>query len=308
MSVARRIAEALAHWRKPQRLADGSYLTCCPVPSHGRGRGDRSPSLQISDGDSQLLVRCYAGCDPRVVLDVLRRRGLLNDQAKPTAKPEHASPKPQASNDYARQQHDKARWLWSRRQLITGTIAEKYLRVRNITCELPPTLGFLPARKPEHHPALISAFTLVDEPEPGVLRTLRDVDAVHITLIRPDGNGKAEVAKPKIMVGRPLGRPLVLAPVNDLLGLAICEGVEDALSIRQATGLGAWAAGSATMLPALADSVPDYITRVSIFVDADEAGRRYSGELAARLNQRKPREGERAIEVVLKELRDDKAA
>ena len=308
MSVARRIAEALAHWRKPQRLADGSYLTCCPVPSHGRGRGDRSPSLQISDGDSQLLVRCYAGCDPRVVLDVLRRRGLLNDQAKPTAKPEHASPKPQASNDYARQQHDKARWLWSRRQLITGTIAEKYLRVRNITCELPATLGFLPARKPEHHPALISAFTLVDEPEPGVLRTLRDVDAVHITLIRPDGNGKAEVAKPKIMVGRPLGRPLVLAPVNDLLGLAICEGVEDALSIRQATGLGAWAAGSATMLPALADSVPDYITRVSIFVDADEAGRRYSGELAARLNQRKPREGERAIEVVLKELRDDKAA
>lgn len=308
MSVARRIAEALAHWRKPQRLADGSYLTCCPVPSHGRGRGDRSPSLQISDGDSQLLVRCYAGCDPRVVLDVLRRRGLLNDQAKPTAKPEHASPKPQASNDYARQQHDKARWLWSRRQLITGTIAEKYLRVRNITCELPATLGFLPARKPEHHPALISAFTLVDEPEPGVLGTLRDVDAVHITLIRPDGNGKAEVAKPKIMVGRPLGRPLVLAPVNDLLGLAICEGVEDALSIRQATGLGAWAAGSATMLPALADSVPDYITCVSIFVDADEAGRRYSGELAARLNQRKPREGERAIEVVLKELRDDKAA
>ena len=308
MSAARRIAEALAHWRKPQRLADGSYLTCCPVPSHGRGRGDRSPSLQISDGDSQLLVRCYAGCDPRVVLDVLRRRGLLNDQAKPTAKPEHASPKPQASNDYARQQHDKARWLWSRRQLITGTIAEKYLRVRNITCELPATLGFLPARKPEHHPALISAFTLVDEPEPGVLGTLRDVDAVHITLIRPDGNGKAEVAKPKIMVGRPLGRPLVLAPVNDLLGLAICEGVEDVLSIRQATGLGAWAAGSATMLPALADSVPDYITRVSIFVDADEAGRRYSGELAARLNQRKPREGERAIEVVLKELRDDKAA
>jgi len=295
MSAARRIAEALAHWRKPQRLADGSYLTCCPVPSHGRGRGDRSPSLQISDGDSQLLVRCYAGCDPRAVLDVLRRRGLLNEQAKPTT-------------NYARQQHDKARWLWSRRQLITGTIAEKYLRVRNITCELPPTLGFLPARKPEHHPALISAFTLVDEPEPGVLGTLRDVDAVHITLIRPDGNGKAEVAKPKIMVGRPLGRPLVLAPVNDLLGLAICEGVEDALSIRQATGLGAWAAGSATMLPALADSVPDYITRVSIFVDADEAGRRYSGELAARLNQRKPREGERAIEVVLKELRDDKAA
>ena len=48
----------------------------------------------------------------------------------------------------------------------------------------------------------------------------------------------------------------MLAPMNDLLGLAITEGVEDALSIHAATGLGAWAAGAASRLPALADAVP----------------------------------------------------
>ena len=59
-------------------LTDG-YLVPCPVPSHGKGRGDRSPSLRISDGDTRVLVHCFAGCDPRDVLDVLRRRGLLDD-------------------------------------------------------------------------------------------------------------------------------------------------------------------------------------------------------------------------------------
>ena len=62
MSAARDIALALAGGQ--QRLPNGSYLVPCPVPSHGRGRGDRNPSLRLADGDTQLLVHCYAGCDP----------------------------------------------------------------------------------------------------------------------------------------------------------------------------------------------------------------------------------------------------
>src|SRR5215471_1873788 len=79
MSAARDIALALAG-RRAQRLTDGSYLVPCPVPSHGKGRGDRNPSLRIGDGALRLLVRCYAGCDTRDVLDVLRWRGLLDDR------------------------------------------------------------------------------------------------------------------------------------------------------------------------------------------------------------------------------------
>jgi hypothetical protein len=80
--------------------------------------------------------------------------------------------------------------------------------------------------------------------------------------------------------------PIVLAPPNDLLGLAIAEGIEDTLSIHQATGLGCWAAGSASRLPMMAQHVPDYIECVSISVDDDDAGRRNSEELATLLRAR----------------------
>ena len=45
-----------------------------------------------------------------------------------------------------------------------------------------------------------------------------------------DGTGKANVKPNKINIASPAGKPMVVASINDLLGLAICEGVEDALS------------------------------------------------------------------------------
>jgi putative DNA primase/helicase len=183
-------------------------------------------------------------------------------------------------------QHDKARWLWSQRRPIVGTIAEKYLRGRRIICALPTTLGFLPARKPEHHPALIAAFALVDEPEPGIVGTPRNVGAVHLTLLKPDGSGKAEINKPKLMIGSPAGLPIVLAAPNDLMGLAISEGIEDALSIHEATGLGAWAAGAASFLPKLADVVPSCVEAVTIYAHADKAGENGARNLVQALHRR----------------------
>ena len=191
------------------------------------------------------------------------------------------------STDYERRQRDKARWLWSQRQPLAGSIAEFYLReARGITCTLPPTLGFLSPRKPGQHAALISAFALPDEIEPGLLAAPRDVASVHLTLLKPDGTGKADTKPNKLFVGSPGGLPIVIAPPNDLLGLAITEGIEDAMSVHQATGLGAWAAGSAPHMPMLANAVPDWIDCVSVFADANLAGESNSEKLAAALNAR----------------------
>jgi hypothetical protein len=60
-----------------RRLSTGGYLCRCPVLGHGRGRGDRHPSLLVQDGETALLVRCYSGCEPHAILNVLRGRGLL---------------------------------------------------------------------------------------------------------------------------------------------------------------------------------------------------------------------------------------
>jgi hypothetical protein len=278
MRTAAAIARALAG-RRAQRLAGGGYLVPCPLASHGKGRGDRNPSLHIGDGCQRLLVYCFAGCNARDVLYELRRRGLLDDRDVKRRDPPPSKKRPlQIRDDYADRQRRKATWLWSRRRAIGGTLAETYLRQAcGITCPLPATLGFLPPFKPEHSPALIAAFGLPDEPEPGVLAPPHNVTAVHLTLLKPDGSGKVDAPKTKLIVGSPGALPLALAPVNDL---AITEGIEDALSVYEATGLGAWAACGASRMPALADAIPRYVKAVTVFADDDIAGRRSAHQLA----------------------------
>jgi hypothetical protein len=99
-----------------------------------------------------------------------------------------------------------------------------------------------------------------------------------------------EGPKAKTMLGRYSGscrgHPIVVAPIGDNLGLAITEGIEDALSVHLATGLGAWAAGGATFMPALARAVPDYAEAVTIVADANEAGQDNARRLADRLVSR----------------------
>jgi hypothetical protein len=187
---------------------------------------------------------------------------------------------------YERQRHDTARWLWSQRRPIGGTPAERYLRETcGITCTLPPTLAYLPPSA-DYRPTLIACFGHCAEPEPGLLVPPQNVDAILRTILRRDGRGKAAIANFVTFLGNPGALPLVLAPPNDLLGLAITAGIEDGLLIYQRTGLGVWVAGGSGCLPMLADTVPDYIAAVTIFADGDEVGQRGAMGLADKLDAR----------------------
>lgn len=212
---------------------------------------------------------------------------LSGDVVKRRQVTEQPKPPPASPDEYEQRQAQKAGWMWSRRRPITGSPVETYLRqARRHSGPLPATLAYLAPAKPEHHPAMIAAFGVPDEPEPGILGEPRGVASVHLTLLEADGSGKADVEHQKLIIGRPLGRPIVLAPANDLLGLTITEGIEDALSVHAATGLGAWAASAAPFLPALADTVPDYIEAVHVVVDDDCAGRKHALNLVDRLRAR----------------------
>jgi putative DNA primase/helicase len=138
----------------------------------------------------------------------------------------------------------------------------------------------------EHPPALIAPFLVPEEPEPVELALPATVDAVHLIKLAADGSDRLRQDNGKITVGRPRGRPIVGAPVNDLLGLAICEGLEDALAVHEATGLGAWASASAVFMPALAAAVPSYVTAITIFAHADTAGQDGARALVAALRCR----------------------
>jgi hypothetical protein len=116
-------------------------------------------------------------------------------------------------------------------------------------------------------------FGIPREPEPGVLEIEEHrIAAIQLTKLVPDGSDRIRDAKGKITVGRgSSGFPIVVAPLNDLLGLALVEGIEDGLSVYEATGLGVWASGGSGRMRALADAVPSYVECVTIFQHPDAA-------------------------------------
>jgi hypothetical protein len=105
-------------------------------------------------------------------------------------------------------------------------------------------------------------------------------------LLTPDGNKAPNAAgKAKIMRGVCNGAPITISPPNDLLGMAVTEGIEDGLSVYQGTGLCVWSAGSAVFMPALAPLIPDFIDTVTIYAH-DDAGRGYAIDLARAIKAR----------------------
>jgi hypothetical protein len=177
------------------------------------------------------------------------------------------------------------RSLWRRSVPARSTIVEAYLRARKCWVDS-ETVRYLPPRG-DHAPASIVPFGMPTEIEPGVLDiATANVYGVQLTKLKPDGSGKAPVQPNKITLGQCVGWPIVLVPPSDMMALTIAEGVEDALSSYIVSGRGAWAAGGAGRMPALADKVPDYIDSVTILVDNNDAGRRGSEELARRLHAR----------------------
>jgi hypothetical protein len=196
-----------------------------------------------------------------------------------------------AEEEHAREVADRlrlARRLWTRSLPADGSLVETYLRARGYHGPIPATVRYLP-RNGAHAPALIAAYgiaTEIEETGPGVLSIADDaVVGAHLIKLRPDGSDRLRNDGAKITVGKGVTAPIILAPPNDLLGLCIAEGIEDALIAHQETGLGAWASGGATKLPTLAAAIPNYIECVTILVDDNEAGRVNSNELAARIHQ-----------------------
>jgi phage/plasmid primase-like uncharacterized protein len=252
-------------------------------------------------GDIVALVKHLEGCEFKAAVETLA--GDCRPE-RPARAPPPAAPKTD-DEEYERDQHRKAAWLWSQRRPIAGTIAKTYLRGRGIKCNLPASLGYLTARG-DYPPAMIAAVALVDEPEPGLVGEPKNVDCVHLTRLLPDGSDRDRGEAAKITIGRPLGRPIVLAPVNDLLGIAVCEGIETGLSIYQVTGLGVWVAGTADRMPTLVDTIPAYVECVTIFADDDKAGRAGALALAeglrARCRRGHPRFLRGEIEIIIEGL------
>jgi hypothetical protein len=266
----------------------GNFDVPCPLcgPFKRAPRNQRKPVLRVYRIEPNFAGYHCARCGEKGA--ALNRTGTPPD---PTKLAKARAKAAERDRVVKAERLGLARWLWAKRQPITGTIAETYLRsARGYGGLLPATLAFLPGRG-DLPPAMIAAFGLATKSEPGT-RRIADaaVRGVHLTRLLPDGSGKAVFDDPdeqaKIMIGFSAGSPIVLAPPNDLLGQAITEGIEDGLSVHQTTGLGVWAAGCASRMPALAAVIPAYIDCVTVVADDDPDGRRFAADLAAGVRAR----------------------
>lgn len=247
MRSAERIARALGG----RRLGNG-FLCRCPVPGHGKGNGDRNPSLSIKDGKRATLYKCFAGCDLRDILDTLKRRGLNDDADRGQPSPAPFAPPTVHEPDPA------ALKIWGAAAPASRSVVEAYLRSRGIMAA-PPSLRCGERLHLDCYamPAMVAA---VQRPDGKVV-------AVQTTLLTSAGK-KAAVSMPRITTGALGAGAVRFAKADDVLGLA--EGAESALSAMQLTGVPCWACLGAARMNCVA--IPNSVRELHIFAENDEPG------------------------------------
>ena len=269
MTDARAITDALGgRWH-------GSYgLAYCPAHEN-----TRTPALSLKDGDDgKLLVHCFsAGCKGIDILAALRSRGLLEgssgwkpDRRKADRRKAEQSKVEKEAQD--RRRIDLARRCWRAAGPISGTLAERYLRARGITCDLPPTLRFHPecwhgptARKV---PAMVAAVSVG-----------RKIVGVHRTYLAEPGVKAFDNAK--LMLGCCAGGAVRLS--GGLGPLVAAEGAETSLSLLsglQHARPRVWAALSTSGMAGLI--LPPDPGELVIAPDGDMPGRKAAEKLADR--------------------------
>lgn len=257
------------------------FICSCPLQGHGKGRGDRNPSLTVRDGDNgDVIFWCQAGCDWQPIKRLARDLGLLPElqgtcshmttrrlrSERTCAQPEHKAD-PQALAIW------RAAHLCGDREVVG-----RYIRqTRRISLEPPPTIrqgSTVRGRVPL--PTMVAAVQAPDGKVVAVQETFLTWAAT-----------KAPLSVPRLTTGA-LGTGAVrLGPAEEALGIA--EGVETALAAMELSGITCWASLGAQRLPRL--WLPETVRTLYVFADNDEPGRKAATQAAERYE----REGRRVL-------------
>jgi putative DNA primase/helicase len=241
------------------RRGESSWVARCPA------HDDRHPSLSIAEGaDGRLLLRCFAGCSWSAIKTALEARSLWPEREVSAPR----SPRLwKISQDRSPRvpEPDKLRMLervWRNTTPAPGTIVEIYLRSRSITTPVPPMLRQARLWHRESGRWLPCMVAAVQAPD-------GRLSGLHRTFLQPGGRGKARVGPAKKMLGACRGGAVRLTPVAQRL--ALCEGIESGLSIREACpDLAVWCALSAGNLDRL--MLPPLVDEVVLVADGDPVG------------------------------------
>ena len=268
--TARDLADALEGRR------EGHEWRCrCPV-HWGR-------SLSVTERDGRLLLTCRAGCPQGEVIKTLKQMGLWGSNTSYEAQP----PAPEPSN-HTERKADRASDLWNQAHPIKpGDPVHKYLTGRGIVLDAwpddlrsHPTLPYW-TQDDNWKPVLLGKW-------PAMLAVVRNPKgrpvALHRTYVTGDGH-KAPVQSPKkiLKVFDLAGSSVRLFPPRDGL-LAVCEGIEDALSAWLLWQIPTCATIGTSGLKGFVP--PEDVKEILVLADNDEPGKKAALELAQRLEEK----------------------
>jgi putative DNA primase/helicase len=248
----------------------GAWHRCiCPVHQ------SNGATLALKDGPRGLIVKCWAGCDPRLVLAELRRLGLLDsDGGGAVCTPDPAEIAQRRAAEERRRQQRIAEaldfWRHETMPVAPGTIVERYWLGRDLALPVPPTIRA--SRSWLHHPEGGSRPVMVALVEHVAFGPI----GIHRTWLAIDGSIKATFREPRRSLGPVKGGAVRLAPAGKLL--MVSEGIETGAAVMTATGSPVWAALSTSGMMSLVLPPLPLAATVIILADHDTNG---AGERAA---------------------------
>jgi Toprim domain len=243
-------------------MRQGNNWRCaCP---RGCGYG-----LSLCDGaDGRLLAFCFGGCAFDEIMPALVEYGLLDDDDDDDL---------HVSRGVTVCQRDNTERIAHARQIYnSGGLDDRiavYLQSREIGLTS-PVLRFqeqAPHRLGARLPAMLAPIVNVDGEQIGV----------HLTYLRHDGGGKADLPKQYQRECRGLihGGAIRLIPFEPDVELVLAEGLETSLAASELFGLPCWSAVYAGGLCSLV--LPPEVRRIVIAADNDESGVGQRNALAA---------------------------
>jgi putative DNA primase/helicase len=246
------------------------HLKLRPSGRHWRGYCPvcERESFSFTHNRGKPLVYCFAGCEAKDLLAALRKLPVYTNQRperewrrKPARR--RPEPDPLPVNDYS-DWAGRAVDLWDQGVPLHYTLVETYLAAR---CCMFPTSGeirFLPAHCHGIHPCMMARVTDAVTAEP---------ISLHFTALNADGTAKANVDRPKLLLGRHRKKWGVIRLVEDTevtTGLGLSEGIETGLSVMAGGWSPVWAAldaGNMADMPVL-----NGIESLTLFADNDVSG------------------------------------